>query len=133
MKRLLGVSALFVLGFGCARHISAQSLGNAGTIQGTVSDPSGAVIPKATVTISNPVTNYRQTATTDNNGQFRLTNIPPNPYHVEASAANFATSAQDVQVRSTVPVTLRIALAVAGTQQTVTVEANGADLLENVP
>ena len=98
-----------------------------------MTDPSGAVLPNAKVTILNRITNYQQTATTDSKGAFRLTNIPPNPYHVEVSAPNFATSAQDVDVRSTVPVSLKVSLMVAGAQQTVTVEANGADLLENVP
>ena len=94
---------------------------------------SGAVLPSAKVTIVNRITNYSQTVTTDSKGAFRLTNIPPNPYHVEVSAPNFASSAQDVDVRSTVPVSLKISLVVAGAQQSVTVEANGADLLENVP
>jgi len=114
-------------------RIWAQALGNAGTIDGTVTDASGAILPNATVTILNRLTNYQQTATTDSKGAFRLTNIPPNPYHVEVSAPNFARSAQDIDVRSTVPVSLKVSLAVAGTQQTVTVEAHGADLLENVP
>ena len=96
----------------------AQALGNAGTIEGTVTDPSGAALPNAKVTILNRITNYQQTATTDSKGAFRLTNIPPNPYHVEVSAPNFATSAQDVDVRSTVPVSLKISLMVAGAQQT---------------
>ena len=86
----------------------AQALGNAGTIEGTVTDPSGAILPNAKVTILNRITNYQQTATTDSKGTFRLTNIPPNPYHVEVSAPNFAISAQDVDVRSTVPVSLKI-------------------------
>src|SRR5260370_10419764 len=113
--------------------LKAQSLGNAGTVQGTVTDPSGASVPNATVTILNRITNYRQAATTDSKGAFRLTNIPPNPYHVEVTAASFATSARDVEVRTTVPISLNIALALAGSQQSVTVEANGADVLENVP
>jgi hypothetical protein len=102
-------------------------------VGGNVVDPTGAAIPNATITIVNRVTNYRQTTNTDNSGSFRLTNLPPNPYHLEVAAPNFATSAQDVDVRSTVPVNLRIQLALAGTQTSITVEANSADLLENVP
>jgi len=116
-----------------AGQLRAQGLGTAGTINGTVTDPSGAVIPNAMVTILNRVTNYRQTATTDSKGEFRLGNIPPNPYHVEVTAPNFSASAQDVDIRSTVPVSLKISLSLAGVQQTVTVEAQGADLLDNVP
>ena len=124
---------LSVLCFCATGRIWAQALGNAGTIDGTVTDPSGAVLPNAKVTVLNRLTNYQQTATTDSKGAFRLTNIPPNPYHVEVSAPNFATSAQDIDVRTTVPVSLKVSLMVAGAQQSVTVEANGADLLENVP
>jgi len=129
MKRLLLCFCITV----CTTTATfAQALGNAGTVEGTVTDPSGAVLPNAKVTIVNRLTNYQQAATTDGKGAFRLTNIPPNPYHVEVSAANFATSAQDIEVRSTVPVSLKISLMVAGAAQSVTVEANGADLLENV-
>jgi hypothetical protein len=132
MKRLLALIALITLSFSTNR-IWAQALGNAGTVAGTVTDPSGAILPNATVTILNRLTNYRQTATTDSTGAFRLTNIPPNPYHVEVSAPSFATFTQDIDVRSTVPVSLKVSLAVAGAQQSVTVESKGADLLENVP
>jgi hypothetical protein len=132
MKRPFALVAITLV-FCSTNRIWGQALGNAGTIEGTVTDPSGAVLPSAMVTILNRLTNYRQTATTDSKGAFRLTNIPQNPYHVEVSAPNFATSTQDVDVRSTVPVTLKVSLMVAGTQQSITVEANGADLLENVP
>ena len=133
MTRLLGCGALVVLSLTAVPSLSAQALGNAGTIDGTVTDSSGAVLPGAKITILNRLTNYQQTATTDDKGGFHLTNIPPNPYHVEVSAPSFATATQDVEVRSTVPVSLKFSLAVTGAQQSVTVEANGADLLENVP
>jgi hypothetical protein len=57
----------------------AQSLGNAGTIAGTVVDSSGAAVPKAVITLRNPLTNYSQGATSAEDGSFRLINIPPNP------------------------------------------------------
>ena len=108
-------------------------MGNAGTIQGTVTDPSGAALPNANVTILNRVSNYRQATKTDNNGAFRFNSVPPNPYHMEIRAASFAVAEQDVEVRGAVPLDLKITLALAGTQTSVTVEADGADLLENVP
>ena len=45
--------------------VLGQGLGSAGTVKGTVKDPSGAVIPGATVTIHNPVTGFERTASTD--------------------------------------------------------------------
>jgi Carboxypeptidase regulatory-like domain len=133
MKRILALLTVGLLSFSLTARVWGQSLGNAGTVSGTVTDPSGAAIANATVTIVNRITNYRQTATADSSGVFRFNNIPPNPYHLEVSAPNFASSEQDVDVRSTVPINLKVQLALAGTKTTVTVEAAGADLLENVP
>jgi len=106
-----------------------QSLGNAGT----VTDPSGAAVPKAAISIMNRVTNYRQNATADSNGAFRLTNVPQNGYHLDVTAAGFASYGQDVDVRGTVPMDIKIKLSLAGSRESVTVEATDADLLENVP
>lgn len=133
MQRTLALSVLAIACLSLALRVEAQSLGGAGTLSGTVTDPSGAVVPSATVAIINRVTNYSQTVTADKAGTFRFTNVPPNPYHLDASAPNFAPYEQDVEVRGTVPVDLKIKLALAGTSATVTVEAAGADLLENVP
>ncbi|MDP8990412.1 MAG: carboxypeptidase-like regulatory domain-containing protein, partial [Acidobacteriota bacterium] len=111
----------------------AQSLGNAGTIEGTVTDQTGASVPDAKVTIKNGVSGYSQSATSRMDGTFRLTNIPPNPYHLEVTAAGFNASEQDVSVRNAIPVQVKAKLAVAGGQTSVTVEAAGADILENDP
>ena len=72
----------------------AQSLGNAGTIEGTVTDQTGASVPDAKVTIKNAVSGYSRSATSATDGTFRLTNIPPNPYHLEVMAAGFNDSAR---------------------------------------
>ena len=133
MRRLPALLAFGLLTSIFANNLAAQSLGNAGTVDGTVTDPSGAAVPKAIVTIINRVTSYQQSVTTDTSGAFRLTNIPPNPYHLEVTAPSFATFERDVPIRGAVPVSLKIQLALAGTSTAVTVEAAGADLLENVP
>ncbi len=134
MRQTLCVFALGALFFAARPdHLTAQSLGNAGTLQGTVTDPSGAAAPDASVTIVNRVTGYRQTDATDLDGAFRFTNVPPNQYHMEVNLSGFATYEQDVAVRGSVPVNLPVQLALAGTTTNVIVEAGGADLLENVP
>jgi hypothetical protein len=111
----------------------AQSGGNSGSISGTVLDSTGAVVPKATVEIHNPVSHYDQSTTTDKTGTFSFPNVPFNPYHLAVTAAGFAPFAQDVEVRSVVPVNVKVNLQVSGSSTTVTVEANAADLLENDP
>src|ERR671924_1538677 len=88
---------------------AAQSVAS-GKIQGTVTDPTGAVVSGAKVEIRNPISGYSQTTTTDSSGMFRFTNIPLNPYHLELNQPGFAVAAQDVTVRTTVPITVNISL-----------------------
>ena len=87
--------------------VFSQSLGNAGTIEGTVIDPSGSVIPKARVLLRNSVSGYQQSTSSAGDGTFRLSNIPPNPYHLEVTASGFAPFTQDVAIRSAVPIWFR--------------------------
>ncbi len=111
--------------------VGAQSTGTSGSISGTVADPSNAVVPKATVEIRNPVSGFYRSTTTDNSGKFSISNVPFNPYHLTVTNPGFAPYVQDIDVRSTVPVSLSIGLAVKGTSTTVTVEGAAEDLLEN--
>src|SRR5271154_4083134 len=92
----------------------AQVSTGTGTIGGVVSDPTGASLPGATVTIKNAVSGYQRSATTAQDGSFTFRNVPPNPYHLEVEAAGFTTKSQDLEVRSTVPVSLKLALDLAG-------------------
>ncbi len=127
LRAALAVS-LFLLAIGL--NLYAQSTGTSGTIDGTVLDPTGAVVPNATVEVHNPVSHFDRSITTDNVGKFSLPNIPFNPYHMTVSAEGFAKTAQDVQVRSVVPVNVSVTLQVLGSSTTVSVEAGG-DLVEN--
>jgi len=95
-----------------------------------VLDPSGAVIVNAMVDVRNPVSGFSRNAITDVAGKFTIPNVSFNSYHVMVTAKGFDAYAQDVDVRSTVPVDLSIALKVEGSSESVTVEANGEDLLE---
>jgi hypothetical protein len=109
----------------------AQS-GSAGTIHGTVTDPTGAVIPGATVHLANQVSQFDRTVTTDATGQFTITNVPFNPYKINASAKGFSPGSQSVEVRSSVGTAVNVVLQVEGSVQTVTVESQG-DLIEDDP
>src|SRR5246127_5176577 len=104
---------------------------SAGSILGTVTDASGAVIPNAAVSILNPVSGYSRSATTDSSGQYRFSNVPFNPYHMVIRAKGFAAMTQDVDVNSNVPINLKNTLSV-GTEAT-TITVNGQDLIENDP
>ena len=121
------VIAIFVPGYNAA----AQSA--SGTIQGTVTDPSGAVIPGAKVEITDPVSAFHRETISGGAGDYRFVNIPFNPYHMVVTAKGFASFAQDVDVRSAVPVTSDVKLSLESSNTTVTVEASGSDLIETEP
>jgi hypothetical protein len=113
--------------------MAAQAPGSAGTIEGSVTDPSGAEVPGAAVTFGNAISGFRRSLKTDSSGGFRIRNVPPNAYHLVISAAGFQDYEQDLSVRSTVPIVLNIALKLAGEKTTVEVVGEGTGLLENVP
>ena len=133
MRTLVRFAIFFPVAFllQLAAFTYAQSA-NSGTISGTITDPSGAVVPGATVTIDNPVSQYSRTAITDRSGQYRFPNLPFNPYHLTVAKTGFASAVQDVDVRSVVAIHASIALQVGSASSTVTVEAGG-DLIENDP
>ena len=124
----LGV-LLVVLCLLTAGPVAHAQSGNSTNVTGTVTDPTGAVIPGATVAIHNPVSGFERAASTDASGNFSIPNVPFNPYHMTVTATGFANYAQDVDVRSSVPLNVKISLQLAGATSTVTVEAAG-DLLE---
>jgi hypothetical protein len=112
---------------------AAQSLGGAGTIEGAVTDPTGAAIAGASVEFESRITGYRRRITTDASGNFRITGVPPHRYHLEISAPGFAPFAQDITVRTSVPIAVKAQLTLAAAETSVTVEAEGEHLVENVP
>ena len=119
--------------FVCALLAAAQSLGSAGTVNGIVADPNGAVVSGATVTIQNQNSGYQRTTTTGTAGDFHFNNVPFNPYHLLVTAPGFEPAHQDLTLRSSVPVDVKIPLTVAGVQSaTVTVES-GDNQVENTP
>ena len=83
------------------------------SLSGVVADPSGAVVPGATIEIRNPVSQFDRSTTTDSAGRFSFPNVPFNPYHLSVKVAGFAAYSQDVDVRSAVPLALKITLQIA--------------------
>ena len=125
--RVLPIIALLLAALGAY----GQS-GNAGTVRGTLTDPSGAVVPNAAIHLVNDVSGFGQTVTTDGAGHFVFSNVPFNPYRISASARGFAPLNRNVEIRSAVGTNLKLTLQVAGSSATVTVEAAG-DLVEDDP
>jgi hypothetical protein len=128
--KFLRIVSIFVLIF-AALAAPAQS-GNAGVIRGTVTDPSGAVIPGASVRLSNSSSGVDRTAATDGLGQFEFDNVTFNGYQIGVSAPGFSPLRKPVEIRSAVGVNLKLVLQIASTDSTVMVEAQG-DLVETDP
>jgi hypothetical protein len=61
-------------------------VGNSGSLEGVVKDPSGSAVGNASIEVSNPVSGFRRETTTGSDGAFRVTNVPFNPYHLVVTA-----------------------------------------------
>ena len=135
MLKRLSISVVFALGLVLSVAVAPANaqLGNAGSIEGVVKDSSGGVIPGAKVEISYSVSGYQRETTTGSDGSFRFTNVPFNTYRLVVTTSGFAPYTQDVDVRSSVPTGIQIALKLGTAATSITVEANGGDLLEKDP
>lgn len=130
MRILLNAIGLFWL---AAVAAGAQELGGAGTVQGTIRDPTGGLMVAVTVDLGNSVSGLRRTAVTDAGGRFVFRNLPPNSYHLNVAAQGFHAFERDVDVRSGVPIELDVTLQLAGATSNVDVVGHAEDLLERDP
>jgi outer membrane receptor protein involved in Fe transport len=116
--------ALVLLGLSLPVRLAAQGA-IAGTINGTVTDPSGAVVPNAQVVVTNTGTQIGTTVTTSAQGFYSVPNLPAGTYGVTASAPGFSSSvANNIDLTVGAQQTVNLALKVGQTSQTV--EVTGA-------
>ena len=126
------INALLLLASGGV--VSSQSV--QGVITGTIMDPTGAVVPNATVTLINVATNISQTTTTGGDGSYRFSLVPPGTYTIDVKAANFAEVKETgvvVEASQIVPLNVKLELAKASqvievTSQTPLVQTASSDL-----
>ncbi len=112
--------------------LRGQSI-TAGDVTGTITDPSGAAVPNAAITLTNAETNSSQKATTNAEGTYRFAFVPPGAYKVAVSASGFQTQERTgLAVSAGQPTALSVQLAVASASQTVDItEAPSALQTEN--
>src|SRR5579863_5139298 len=121
---LFMLAALVLTGI-APREALAQ---NVGTLRGTVTDPSAAVVPGATVVALG--TGVSRTATTDGQGRYTLPNMPPGKYTVRADAKGFVTFIKpDLDVPAGQASALDIALQIEAESQQVSVNDQSAAAL----
>jgi len=99
-----------------------------GDIQGTVTDPNGAVVPGASVTVTGKDVGFNRTVTTDSAGLYRVQQVPPGNYTVSVAAISgfSAQTKENVQVSINNTTTLDFAMAVGATGAVVDVTGEGA-------
>ena len=98
-----------------------------GTIAGTVTDDSGAVVQGATVTVSPKTGGEDRTTTSGSAGEYRVEALNPGPYRVSIAAPHFATQViENVVVNVSLITSQNVVLKVGGTSETLTVEATSA-------
>jgi hypothetical protein len=106
---------------------SAQTL--YGSVVGTVTDLSGAVVPQASVTATNVATSEARTATSNQSGDYSLSTLPAGNYVVRIAKSGFRTfEAKGVNVVINTTARVDAALGVGTESQTVTVNADTAEL-----
>lgn len=86
----------FVIAAFCASVAFGQSQSNAADLQGYVRDPSGAVVVGATVTARNSATNFSRDVTTNEDGYYQITNLPPGSYEITVEASGFSKDRKSV-------------------------------------
>src|SRR3984885_3239576 len=112
-----------------AGYLSAQT--PTGTLRGRVTDPTGAVIPQATVTATRP-DGQKTTAVTDNQGNYELKGLPPGSYTITTSAKGFAVSTeQNFAIAASQVKHFDIALEIQVEQEKVEVQEEGTTVSVN--
>lgn len=123
MKNKMIVLLLMCTGLAGVAGVATFGQTVQGVVTGVVTDPSGGSVPGATVTLTNTGTNISQSTTTESEGRYRFSLVPPGNYSFEVKAANFAAfkaSGMVVEASQTVTFNARLELAGAITSVEVT-------------
>ena len=118
MRILTLVAAATLLGFPSTTF--AQATGT-GTVVGRISDSSGAVLPGVTVSLRSSEALGQFSGTTDADGTYRVTNLPPATYEVKAELSGFQTAISKVSVRLASTLTVDFTLSLGSLTDTVVV------------
>ena len=108
------VAILLAIGILGTNPLAAQGL--FGTISGAVTDPTGAIIPGATVSVINVATNVKVMLTTNSAGEYSVSSLNPGIYRVEAGAKGFKNAVQNnivLQVDANPKVSLKLEIGLA--------------------
>src|SRR5579864_7723381 len=115
-RRLAVLAASILI---CAPHLYPQATAS---LRGTISDPLGAVIPEAVVTLINLGNSSTRQIATDKTGQYQFLQMPPGTYRIIVEKPGFSKVSEDnVVLQVNTPSTLDLRMEVGQTSETVTV------------
>lgn len=109
--------------------MSSHAIGQGTTsVRGTVTDQTGAIIPDATLELTDPAIDVHKTTTSDNKGEYEFPQLQPSKYTIRASVAGMSTQERVVELLVAQPATINFALAISNATETVLVAADNAAL-----
>ena len=112
--------------------VTAVAQSSTSSVDGTVVDPQGNVIPGATVTLTNAQKNFTRTQTTTENGTFAFSLIPPGQYQIDAEAKGFKKGVlTEVSAQVAKATTVTVQLEIGNVSEVVTVSAGAGEVLTN--
>ncbi len=115
MRKLFAICCIFLLSTVAWAQNATTSL------RGTITDPSGALVVTATVTLTNDVTKATQTQQVNSSAFYSFSQLAPGRYTVSATATGMGTLSQHIELLVSQPATVNFALPVVGTNETVEV------------
>jgi hypothetical protein len=123
MRKLSGLVFLFLL-------LAATMCGQTTAVNGVVTDPTGAVIPNATITITNTQTGAERSDISDSQGRYTIPQLQPGTYRIKASASGFSDMViQNIELQVNQPATVAVKFEKVGsTATTVSVEASSTQI-----
>jgi outer membrane receptor protein involved in Fe transport len=127
---LKAIFPMLLILIGLSQVTSAQSMAGLGALHGTVTDPQGAVIANAVVTVANPSIGLTRNITASSDGIFEASSLPPaSGYEVTVQVSGFATyTAKGIVIHVGEDTAIPIPMSIAQQAQTVSVEASESEM-----
>ncbi len=118
MRRIGVFAVLFLISFGTVTGFAQNATTS---LRGVIKDPSGAVVPGATITLNDAATGQKLTTTSRGSGEYQLQQIPHAKYTIMVTAPGFGSESKSAELLVNQPATIDFALSVKGSNEVIDV------------